>query len=142
VSLLHPVQGAQAWAGQSVVSVGTDVASISEVRRAYRRFGDRYLARVYTPYEVRQCLSCRDPAPHLAARFAAKEAGLKALGVDGAQPTWRTMEVQQRCPDPYRLALTGSAIGLARSRGVRELLVSLAHLGDVDLASAVVLALA
>ena len=66
----------------NLVAVGIDLASVSQVRRSLRDFGDRYLHRVYTPTEIADCCASHDPAPGLAARFAAKEATIKALMVE------------------------------------------------------------
>ncbi len=65
------------------LSVGIDLIEISEVRYAAERFGARYLTRVYTQGELRDCGAAALRYAHLAARFAAKEAAYKALGSDG-----------------------------------------------------------
>ena len=68
----------------NVVAVGIDLADISAVRDSIDHFGARYLDRIFTPGERAQCAESSDPTPHLAARFAAKEATIKALMIDGA----------------------------------------------------------
>src|SRR5258706_12086466 len=70
--------------------VGTDIVAVAEVARSIELFGDRYLRRVYTDAELEYCLSRGPNAPlHLAARFAAKEAALKALRLGDRAVSWR-----------------------------------------------------
>ncbi len=63
-----------------IAGIGTDVIEIDRVRNSLRRFEERFLNRVFTPQEQAYCQVKADPAIHLAGRFAAKEAFLKALG--------------------------------------------------------------
>jgi holo-[acyl-carrier protein] synthase len=63
-----------------IIAVGTDIAKVERIRKAYETYGQRFLNKVYTEDEARFCLSRRQPAPALAARFAAKEAVSKCLG--------------------------------------------------------------
>jgi holo-[acyl-carrier protein] synthase len=122
-----------------VVSVGIDLVSVSEVRESLTTFGDRYVKKLFTARELEDCQSSTDPVPRLAARFAAKEAAIKALKVDGAQPAWTSMEVM-RSPGGWcdEIRLNGRALKLAEQRGVCRLLVSLSH--EEDSAVAIVVA--
>ncbi len=116
--------------------VGIDLASAQGVREALASHGTRYLERVYTDAEQRDCAG--DPT-RLAARFAAKEATIKVLrpGPGSAVPL-RDMEVI-RHPDGHTvLRLSGMAAELAAAQGLSDLAVSLSHEGD--LATAVVFA--
>lgn len=123
----------------NVIAVGIDLTHVSAVRQSVREFGDRYLSRVFTVREWTDCTAAADPFPRLAARFAAKEATLKALRVHGPQPPWRSMEVR-RNPAGWcdEVRLSRSALSLARRRGVDRILVSLTH--EEDEAMAVVVA--
>jgi holo-[acyl-carrier protein] synthase len=123
-----------------VVAVGIDLVDVSEVRQSIDHFGVQYLNRIFTPAEQAQCAESSDPTPHLAARFAAKEATIKALTIEGPIPTWTSMEVQRDSAGRCRMSLTGSAARLARDRGIDGLLVSLSH--GADMAIAVVVATA
>ncbi len=105
------------------IGVGIDLTSTDEVRDSIRCFGDRYLKRVYTAQELRDC--GRDPA-RLAARFAAKEATNKALRAPDRLP-WQTIEIQRDLTGAPALALTGAAQILAEQRGCRRLALSLTH---------------
>lgn len=105
------------------IGVGIDLTSPDEVRDSIRRFGDRYLKRVYTAGELRD--SGGDPS-RLAARFAAKEATNKALRAPDRLP-WQSIEVQRGLTGAPELALTGAAEVLAAQRGCQRLAVSLTH---------------
>ena len=67
-----------------VKGIGVDLVQIPRMRRVVKRWQDRFLRRVFTDAEIAYCRKRRDPVPHLAARFAAKEAALKALGIGRA----------------------------------------------------------
>jgi holo-[acyl-carrier protein] synthase len=124
----------------NVVGVGIDLVEVSEVRKSIDHFGAPYLDRIFTPCEQTQCAEASDPTTHLAARFAAKEATIKALRIDGAIPLWTSMEVQREPTGSCRLHLSGSAARIAKDRGIDRLMVSLSH--EADLAVAIVVAIA
>ncbi len=118
-----------------IVGVGLDVCSVPRVRRSLRRFGPRFLRRVLTEAEEAYCLSHRDPAEPFAARFAAKEALLKAMGVPRGL-RWQQMEVVRDARGAPSLRLTGAAAEAAERLGVRRSWLSITH--DHGLAAAVV----
>jgi len=123
-----------------IVSVGIDLVSVESVEDSLRQFGDRYLTRVFTPQEVEDCSDGGRPsAERLAARFAAKEAAIKALRLPpGASLGWHSIELV-RSPEGWtELRLTGEALRLADSRGLSTLAVSVTHEGGM--AAAVVTA--
>ena len=111
--------------------MGIDLTSVAQVRQSLRDFGDRYLHRVFTPTEIADCCASQDPAPHLAARFAAKEATIKALTVEDAQPPWTSIEVRRHPSGWCGIHLTGEAARLAQARGIDRFAVSLSHEGDL-----------
>jgi holo-[acyl-carrier protein] synthase len=114
-----------------VVGIGIDVVEIARIRRLMERWQDRFLRRVFTDEELAYSLGRHDPAQHLAARFAAKEATLKALGTGLSMGVrWRELEVQRGRGEPPRLALSGRTAALGAARGVRTFHVSLTHDGD------------
>lgn len=122
------------------LAVGIDFVEVDDVQAAVARFGDRYLRRVFTAHE----LSCSSreghvQARHLAARFAAKEAAMKALRPSERLPAWRSIEVRQEESGRYTLALSDHAAELQRRTCLNEFTVSLSLKGN--LAAAVVLAL-
>jgi len=81
-----------------IIGVGIDLIEVARIRRAWERSPDRFLARHFTPGEIAYALTRRDPAPHLAARFAAKEAFQKAWP---ASHGWREVWVVKDGPTPF-----------------------------------------
>ena len=119
----------------SVRGIGIDVVRISRMREVIGRWEDRFLRRVFTEQEIAYCRSRRDPVPHFAARFAAKEAGLKALGTGlrfGIR--WRELEVRRERGQAPTLVLGGRAREIGRARGGSRMLLALTHDGDYALA--------
>lgn len=122
-----------------IVGIGIDLVEIARVRRLVERWGDRFLHRVFTEDEVAYAKRRQAPAEHLAARFAAKEATLKALGTGlSLGVRWREMEVRRAPGRAPTLALSGRTAAIGAARGVRRVHVSLTH--DAGLAMAQVLA--
>ena len=105
--------------------LGVDLIEISRVERALTRFGDRFLERVFTPAEV---LYSRGRLPELAARFAAKEAVLKALGVGWQNGvSFCDVEVCTNELGAPTVQLSGRARELSRGLGAKRFFVSLSH---------------
>jgi holo-[acyl-carrier protein] synthase len=122
-----------------IVGTGLDLCEVARVRRMVARWGDRFLERVFTPGEIAYARRHLDPAEPLAARFAAKEAALKALGSGlSLGVRWREVEVRREEGGRPTLALSGRAAALGRARGVARLHLSLTH--EAGLALAQVLA--
>ena len=119
----------------NVAGVGIDLTHVSDVRESIRVFGDRYLSRIFTERELADCRTSADPVPRLAARFAAKEAALKALRVEGPRPPWTSMEVS-RNPGGWcdEVRMTDAAWRAASARGISSMLVSLSHEDDAAIA--------
>jgi holo-[acyl-carrier protein] synthase len=121
-----------------ISGVGVDLVSIPRMRTTIERWRDRFVDRVFTDDEIAYCRSRRDPAPHFAARFAAKEAGFKALGT-GLQMgvRWRELEVRRERQEAPTLLLSGRAREIGLGRGGSRMLLSLTHEGDYALAQAI-----
>ncbi len=117
-----------------VVAVGIDLVEVSDVRKSIDHFGDQYLQRLFTPLERAQCAESSEPAPRFAARFAAKEATIKALAIEDPIPPWTSMEVRRLACGSCALSLTGTAARIAREKGIDELFVSLSHEGGMAIA--------
>src|SRR5260370_23084465 len=99
-----------------IVGTGVDIAEVARIRAAVDRFGARFLKRVFTPDEVRYCLSKINAAERLAARFAAKEAGMKAIGTGLRHGvTWQDVEVVRLPGQRPRLRLSGKPAEIADS---------------------------
>jgi holo-[acyl-carrier protein] synthase len=125
----------------SALRVGTDLVEIATVAESVRRFGDRYLQRLYTVAELNYCHESPPQfAPRLAARFAAKEAVLKVLRPEGAWPAWCNIEVVRHAHGWCEIRLHGEAALLAARNNMSIVSCSLSHEGSY--ASAVVLGLA
>jgi holo-[acyl-carrier protein] synthase len=124
------------------VAVGVDLVDVPLVRRSLEEFGERYLRRLFTPGEIAYCERAVDPAPHLAARLAAKEAVIKVLQVDDLQPPWTSIEVVRHPGGWCTLRLTGEAARQAADRNIGEYSLSLSHEGDTAIAFVVATAAA
>jgi holo-[acyl-carrier protein] synthase len=122
------------------MAVGVDLVAVDEVQSALADFGDRYLSRVFTDYEV-ACATCGGAvnARYLATRFAAKEATIKTLGPSDRLPDWRSIEVRQAESGRCTLRLSGHAAELARRARLSDFTLSVSQEGN--LAAAVVFAL-
>jgi holo-[acyl-carrier protein] synthase len=93
----------------NIIGIGLDATEIDRIEAAVARFGDRFLRRVFTEGEIAYATRRRNPAPHLAGRFAAKEAAMKALGTGHSQGVlWRDIEVV-RVSGPPQLRFHGGA---------------------------------
>lgn len=111
-----------------IVGTGVDIAEVERIRAAVDRFGKRFLDRVFTPEEARYCLSKVNVAERLAARFAAKEAGMKAIGTGLRHGiTWHDVEVVRIPGQRPQLRFSGKAAEFARSLGCRRTHLSLSH---------------
>ena len=119
-----------------VLGLGTDLIEISRIEESIRQFGQRFLDRVYTPEEIAYCQrKKKHAAESFAARFAAKEAGAKALGTGISRGvSWKEFEVRREPGGRPLLHLTGRACDIAREIGIRRLSLSLTHSRDVALA--------
>lgn len=135
----RPESGQRSFLDRPTIAVGVDIVAVDEVQDALSHFGDRYLTRVFTAHEL-ACSTGEGTvrARHLAARFAAKEATMKALGPTDWLPAWRSIEVHQEASGKCTLRLSGLAAELARRARLSEFAVSLSHEGN--LAAAVVFA--
>lgn len=123
-----------------VLGLGTDLIEVNRIEKSLERFGDQFLARVYTPGEIAYCQARRKTAAEsFAARFAAKEAGAKALGTGISRGVgWQEFEVERRPGHAPTLLLHGRAAEIAGNLGIRRLSLSLTH--TRGLAMAVVVA--
>ena len=120
--------------------MGTDLIEVARIECSVERFGEQFLARVYTAAEVRYCTARRKSAGEsFAARFAAKEAGAKALGTGISRGvSWLEFEVTRQPGQAPQLVLHGRAAAIAAGLGIERLSLSLTH--TRGLAMAVVIA--
>ena len=118
-----------------VLGLGTDLIEIERIERSVRRFGDAFLRRVFTPGEIAYCKRKKNSAESLAARFAAKEAGAKALGTGISRGVgWREFEVSRQPGQRPELHLSGRAAQIAAGLCIRRVSLSLSHSRSVSFA--------
>lgn len=115
-------------------AVGIDVIEIARVRRVLEKHPERFLARVYTPEEV---AFCRGRVPELAARFAAKEAVMKALGTGARGLAWREIEILPNRRGKPLVYLHGLARQRGETIGLRGIDISLTHSHELAIAAVV-----
>ena len=117
------------------LATGIDIIEISRVRRVLEQYGRRFLERIFTPDEIAYC---RERAPNLAARFAAKEATMKALGPGVRGVGWKDIEVVRPESGAPSIKLHGRCKLRAQRLGVQEIAISLSHSREYAVASVVV----
>jgi holo-[acyl-carrier protein] synthase len=121
-----------------ILGTGIDIIEVARIASSFGKFGERFVNRILLPDEIAYCLSHRNPAPFLAARFAAKEAVSKAFGTGiGAQLGWQDIEIRRRESGEPFAVLHGKGKSLFEARGARQLLVSLSHTEHYAAATAI-----
>lgn len=111
-----------------ILGIGTDLAEVERIGKSVERFGDRFLNRVYTAHERSYAMRKANWAERLAARFAAKEAGMKAIGTGlSGGVSWQHFEVAHEPSGRPTLRLYGVARAVADAMGVKKISVSLTH---------------
>ena len=118
-----------------VHAVGVDIIEIGRIKQAVERWGKRFLARTYTEGELAYC---RGRAPQLAARFAAKEAMMKALGTGRYGVSWQDIEVVRQQGRAPTIQLHGRAVGVAERQAVGHVALSISHSREYAVASVVI----
>lgn len=114
-----------------IVGTGIDIAEVPRIRRSIERFGNRFLHRIFTPGEIRYCDSKANRFERYAARFAAKEAAMKALGTGWNHGVrWLDCEVIRRPGSRPTIAFHGKAGEFAARLGVKNAALSITHTKD------------
>ena len=122
-----------------IVGMGIDLAEVPRVREAIERHGERFLKRVFTPLEIAYCQRHKNSEERFAARFAAKEAAMKALGTGWRQGvTWQDFEVINASSGKPGLRLSGKAEEICRCLGGRTIWLSITHTTDYAMAEVIV----
>lgn len=119
-----------------LVGTGIDIIEIERIAASMERYGERFLTRVFTSGEIAYCQRKKNAAESFAARFAAKEAGAKALGT-GIQHgvTWTEIEVRRERGERPTLHFSGRAGQRAERLGVKHISLSLTHSRTVAMAA-------
>ncbi len=121
-----------------IVGSGIDLVEIGRIQHSMDRFGRRFLQRIYTDAEQAYCLRKRNAAESFAARFAAKEAGAKALGTGISHGvSWLEIEVVRAPSGKPGLCFHGRAAQRAARLGARNAALSLTHTAQLAMASVV-----
>jgi holo-[acyl-carrier protein] synthase len=123
---------------EMIVGTGIDIAEVPRVAEAIERFGQRFIARIFTEGEIRYCESKANRVERYAARFAAKEAGMKALGTGWNHGVrWRDLEVHRQPGGRPTLAFHGKAAEFAANMGVTNVALSLTHTANEAMAQVI-----
>jgi holo-[acyl-carrier protein] synthase len=118
-----------------IVGTGVDLAEVPRIRQSIERFGQRFLSRIYTERELAYVARKGGKFERYAARFAAKEAGMKAIGTGWRRGvTWRDFEVTNLPSGKPTLALHGVAAAIAAKLGVTNISLSMTHTSEMAMA--------
>ena len=118
-----------------IVGTGVDLAEVPRIRHSVERFGQRFLSRIYTERELAYVARKGGKFERYAARFAAKEAGMKAIGTGWrGGVTWRDFEVTNLPSGKPTLALHGVAAEIAKRLGVANISLSMTHTAELAMA--------
>ena len=121
-----------------IVGTGIDIAEVARIREAIERHGERFLKRVFTEGERQYCESKANRIERYAARFAAKEAGMKAIGTGWNHGVrWRDLEVARKPGGRPTLVLHGKAAEFAASLGATNIALSLTHTAEQAMAQVI-----
>ena len=121
-----------------IVGSGIDLAEVARIRKSVERFGQRFLERVFTPAERAYVERKKNRFERYAARFAAKEAGMKAIGTGWKNGvTWRDFEVANLPSGKPTLRFWGKAAELAERLGVKSVSLSLSHTENLAIAEVI-----
>ena len=118
-----------------IVGTGVDLAEVARIRASAERFGRRFIERIFTASEISYAERKANKFERYAARFAAKEAGMKAIGTGWRRGVrWRDFEVANLPSGKPTLRFHGKAADFAKSLGVRNVALSITHTKDTALA--------
>ena len=111
-----------------ILGTGVDLAEVARIRASIERYGERFLGRIFTAKEIAYAQRKANKYERFAARFAAKEAGMKALGTGWSHGvTWKDFEVTNLPSGRPTLALHGIAAEIAAKLGVKAIHLSMTH---------------
>jgi holo-[acyl-carrier protein] synthase len=122
-----------------VLGLGSDLIEIARIEASIARYGKRFVERIFTAEEIAYCQRKRNAAESFAARFAAKEAGAKALGTGISHGiAWSEIEVRREPSGKPTLHWSGRALARAQRLGVQRTALTLTHSGAMALAVVIV----
>ena len=121
-----------------IVGTGIDIAEVARIAASIERFGRRFLERVFTPEEIRYCESKANKAERYAARFAAKEAAMKAIGTGWNRGvTWQDVEVRRAPGNRPTIAFHNKAGEFFKALGATRAHLSITHTADSAMAQVI-----
>ena len=121
-----------------IIGLGLDISEIDRIETAITQHGTAILQRLYTPQEIAYCESFKNKFERYAGRFAAKEAGMKALGTGWRRGVrWRDLEVVRQPGGKPTLQLAGAALQIANGLGVKNISLTITHSGNLALAEVI-----
>jgi holo-[acyl-carrier protein] synthase len=121
-----------------IVGTGIDIAEVPRIAESIERFGERFLRRVFTEEEVRYCNSKANRVERYAARFAAKEAAMKALGTGWNRGVrWRDIEVFRPPGGRPTIKFHGVAAEFAAKLGTKNIALSISHTPELAIANVI-----
>jgi holo-[acyl-carrier protein] synthase len=121
-----------------IVGTGIDIAEVPRIREAIERHGERFIRRIFTEGEIQYCESKANRVERYAARFAAKEAGMKAIGTGWNHGVrWRDIEVARKPGGRPTLLLHGKAAEFAAKLGATNIALSLTHTEEEAMAQVI-----
>ena len=118
-----------------IVGTGVDLAEVPRIKASIERYGEKFIRRIYTPAEIAYVERKANKYERYAARFAAKEAGMKAIGTGWRRGvTWQDFEVANLPSGKPTLLLHGVAAGFAEKLGVKHISLSITHTAELGMA--------
>ena len=122
-----------------IIGTGVDLAEVPRIRAAIERFGTKFIHRIYTPREIAYVERKANRYERYAARFAAKEAGMKAIGTGWRHGVrWQDFEVTNLPSGKPTLTFFGVAAEIAQKLGVRNVSLSLTHTSETGMAHVII----
>ncbi|MSU62902.1 MAG: holo-[acyl-carrier-protein] synthase [Pedosphaera sp.] len=111
-----------------ILGTGIDIIEVARIRTSIERFGERFYQRILRPFEIEYCFKFKHSAPHIAARFAAKEAISKAFGTGiGKELSWQDMEIGRETGGKPFVILHDGGARLLDLRAGKIVHVSMSH---------------
>jgi holo-[acyl-carrier protein] synthase len=118
-----------------IVGTGVDLAEVLRIKASIERYGEKFIRRIYTPAEIKYVERKANKFERYAARFAAKEAGMKAIGTGWRHGvTWQDFEVSNLPSGKPTLLFHGVAARFAASLGVKNVSLSITHTAELGMA--------
>jgi holo-[acyl-carrier protein] synthase len=118
-----------------IVGTGVDLAEVPRIKASIERYGEKFIRRIYTPAEIAYVERKANKYERYAARFAAKEAGMKAIGTGWRHGVrWQDFEVANLPSGKPTLLLHGVAAGFAEKLGVKHISLSITHTAELGMA--------